>query len=492
MGTNPTPRTFSSQLVRGSVWMVAMRWALRLIGLVSTAILARLLTPADFGIVAMAAIVAGLLDTAAYAGVDLALIRANAATRELHDSAWTIQVGQGAIVGGLLVLSAPFVASYFDEPRVAIVLQCLAVRSIVDGFQNIGIVAFRQELDFAKEFRFNLYTKILNFVIVVAAAFAFRNYLALVIGMVSGAAINVALSYLMHPYRPRFSLAKVKDLWSFSNWLLVSRIGNFLSRKADQLIVGGAVGTTALGHYHIATELSTMPTTELVMPMRRALFPTLSKLQADPTAFRGAVLQTFAALAIMCFSVGFGIMSTAAELVPVLLGQQWVSAIPMVRWLALYGAFAGLVSILEVPMWVRGKTNISALQAWIEVVALVPLIVVAVGAYGVEGAAVSRMLVAAAVLPMMLYLASRVCDVRLRELTSVLWRPLAAGLLMVLVLEIPVSYPSFLVLALAAKVAIGAATYIGALMALWVVSGRPEGIEASVFRRFGVASKPGV
>src|SRR5947209_11068718 len=111
--------SFAAQLLRGSAWMVGMRWALRLIGLLSTAILARLLVPADFGIVAMAAVVAGLLDTAAYAGVDLALIRAEATSRAYHDSAWTIQVIQALIVAALLVVAAPLAASYYAEPRVA-------------------------------------------------------------------------------------------------------------------------------------------------------------------------------------------------------------------------------------------------------------------------------------------------------------------------------------------------------------------------------------
>src|SRR5207249_5304962 len=105
------------------------------------------------------------------------------------------------------------------------------------GFQNIGVVSFRMELDFAKEFRFNLYTKLINLAVVVSAALVFRNYLALVVGMVSGAIINVVLSYVMHSYRPRFSVAEVRHLWSFSNWLLVSTVGSFLTRKADQFIV---------------------------------------------------------------------------------------------------------------------------------------------------------------------------------------------------------------------------------------------------------------
>jgi O-antigen/teichoic acid export membrane protein len=479
----PSFDAFTSQLLRGSAWMVAMRWSLRLVGLVSTAILARLLMPEDFGIVAMAAVVAGLLDTAAYAGVDLALIRADDDSRAYRDSAFTIQLLQSIAIAALLVACAPFAAAYYSEPRVAIVLYCVAARAVIEGLNNIGIVAFRKELDFAKEFRFNLYSKLINLAIVVAAAFWLRNYLALVVGMISGAAIGAVLSYAMHPYRPRLSLAKARALWSFSNWLLVSRVGSFASRKADQFIVGGAVGATALGNYHVATELATMPTTELVMPMRRALFPTLAKLQNDAAGFRTAVLRVFSALALLCFAMGFGLVGVSSEVVRIVLGPKWLDAIPLMQWLALYGAFAALASVLEVPIWVKGKTQFSALQSWIELVALAPLIIVAVRAQGLEGAALARTLVAVGMLPLMLYMTARTCPIGMLALAAAIWRPLLAGAVMLACLLLPLPYPHALALALAAKVALGAAVYAACVLVLWVASGRPDGVEAAIVQR---------
>lgn len=459
-----------------------MRWALRLTGLISTAILARLLLPADFGIVAMAAVFAGLLDTAAYTGVDLALIRAGENTPERMNSAWSIQLIQAWAVALLILAVSPLAVAYFHEPRVATVMFWLAAKSVIDGLQNIGIVEFRKELNFSKEFRFNLYGKLLNLAIVIGAAFYFRNYLALVIGLVSSSAMSVVLSYVMHPYRPRWSLAEARHLWSFSNWLLVSRVGSFLSRKADEFIVGGAVGSAALGNYHIATEIATMPTTELVMPMRRALFPTLSTLQQDPTAFRSATLHTFGGLAAVCFLLGFGLFATAREAVALVLGPQWQAAVPLIQWLAIYGAFTGLASILEVPMWVNGKTHVSAIQSWVELAGLVPLLIVAVHWRGIEGAAMSRAAIAAAVLPMMLWLASRVCPISFGDLVRALWRPLASGILMILCLGALPLFAST-VLSLIIKTTLGAFVYILSLTALWWVSGQSKGIESAILER---------
>ena len=466
-----------------------MRWALRLTGLVSTAILARLLLPADFGVVAMAAVFAGLLDTVSYTGVDLMLIRAGVNSREQMNTAWTIQFVQGCIVSLLLILVSPLATAYFHEPRVATVMLWLAVKSVLDGMQNIGIVQFRKELHFSREFRFNLYCKLLNLIFVVAAAFYLRNYLALVVGLVSGSAISVLLSYGMHPYRPRFSLAEARNMWSFSTWLLVSQVGSFLSRKTDQFIIGGAIGSTALGNYHVATEIATMPTSELVMPMRRALFPTLSMLQQDPAAFRTATLHTFGGLAAVCFLLGFGLFATAREAVAVVLGPQWHAAVPLVQWLALYGAFTGLASILEVPMWVNGKTHVSAIQSWVELAGLVPLLIVAVRWRGIEGAAMSRAVIAAAVLPMMLWLLSRVCPISFADLVRALWRPLASGILMMICLG-ALPLPESTLLSLIIKITLGALVYVLSLTALWWVSGQSQGIESAILERAREFARP--
>ena len=193
------PGNFGKHLLRGSVWMIGARWAMRLIGLVSTMILARLLAPEDFGLIAMVMLAYGLLETISYAGVDLALMRTGADTREHYDTAWTVQILQGCFIAALMLVAAPWVAASFSEPRLVQVTWFVAPRAVIDCFQNIGVVAFRKELDFAKEFRFTLYNKLLNFVFVVAAALWFRNYWALVWGALTASIIGLIIYLFSRP-----------------------------------------------------------------------------------------------------------------------------------------------------------------------------------------------------------------------------------------------------------------------------------------------------
>jgi O-antigen/teichoic acid export membrane protein len=466
--------------------MIGARWAMRLIGLVNTMILARLLAPSDFGLIAMVMLAYGLLETISYAGVDLALMRGNADSREHYDTAWTVQILQGAFITVLMLLSAPLVAAYFKEPRALLVILLVAPRALLDGMQNIGIVAFRKELDFAKEFRYTLYNRLLNFVIVIGAAFWFRNYWALVLGSLASSVIGLGLSYAMHPFRPRLSLARAKDIWSFSQWLMISRIGSYLSRKCDEFIVGGYAGTAAMGNYHVGSDLATLPSNELVMPIRRAMFPSLSKIADRPSEFATAVLASFSAIAAMCLFVSATLLVVASEFVLVMLGAKWVDAIPLVRWFAVFGAFSSLVLVLEVPLWVSGKTNLSAVQTWLEFAAMVPLSWLAVHHYGVEGAAATRAGVSIAMVPLMMLLTVRAGSLGFLQLCGALVRPLAAAVVMVLAVEaVPFAGLGPVVVVLAAKLVLCIALYPVSLWLLWIGFGRPAGFETTALHQLG-------
>ena len=465
-------------MVSGALWMIGVRWAMRLVGLVSTVILARLLAPEDFGLIAMVMLTYGLLETLSYAGVDLALMRPGITTRDYYDTAWTVQILQGGFICLCLLVSAPLVAAYFDEPRALAVMLLTAPRALIESTSNIGVVAFRKELNFAKEFRFTLYNKLLNFVVVIGAALWLRNYWALVIGSLVAAVAGVILSYRMHPYRPRLALSRISEIWSFSQWLMISRVGSFLNRKCDEFVVGGYAGTTAMGTYHVANELATLPTNEIVMPVRRAMFPTLSKLAEQKDEFTSSVLSSFSAVAAVCLFLSGSMLITAPEVVAVVLGPKWTEAVPLMRWMAVFGGFSALLLVLEMPLWVAGRTDVTAAQTWIELALIVPATLFAVRDFGAEGAAASRAGVAVLMLPLMMALTARWGSVRFVSLAVALWRPMASAVVMVLVMYLlPIPALAYVIATLLIKGALCAIVYVATLLVLWLLSGRPAGLE---------------
>ena len=272
-------------MVRGAAWTATMRWVVRFIGFINIIILARILVPEDFGLVAMGAIVIGFINGFTEFGTQQLLIREQNISREHIDTAWTVKIIHGAVVALFLVILAPFAATYFNEPRVVTVINFLALSALISGTGNIGITLARKELNFALDFRCSVYKRLALFIVTLVLALILQNYWALVYGRVVGSVIGVVISYLMHPYRPKLCVKKIRVYFNFSLSIIPQRFAQFLNEKADSVVVGGMAGTALLGVYNIAADLSKMLTTEIATPLGRGLFPAYAKLNHDPKAW---------------------------------------------------------------------------------------------------------------------------------------------------------------------------------------------------------------
>lgn len=321
-----------------------MRWSIRGAGLVSTVILARVLTPADFGLVAMASLVLGLLVACSEMGAAQLLLRTRTAEREAYDTAWTIVLLQAVVLAALMSMLAWPAATYFKEPRLVEVMQVVAVGSVLAGLNNIGTVMFRRDLDFRRDFLFGLYSKVATVVPTIVLALAWRSYWALVIGPIVGHLLEVLISYRMHPFRPRLSLAGWRSFVTFSLWMTPTHIATFLNQKVDVLVVGGIAHTAQMGAYNVASELSRMATAEIVTPMARALYPNYVKLKDQVEELTKAFLIVLRTVGIISFSFGFFVSAVAEDVVYIVLGDQWGDAVPLMQWLGVFGAFATLLA----------------------------------------------------------------------------------------------------------------------------------------------------
>jgi lipopolysaccharide exporter len=168
--------------------------------------------PADFGLMAMAMAVYAFIEIAGSFGFDVALIRDRQADRADYDSAWTLQVGYATFAGLAVAALALPSATFFREPRLPAVMFVLAGVAFLQGFENIGIVNFRKEFNYGRDFKMMVMKKIISFVVTLSLALSFRSYWALVGGIVVSRLSGVVLSYTMHPYRPKLDMSKIRGL----------------------------------------------------------------------------------------------------------------------------------------------------------------------------------------------------------------------------------------------------------------------------------------
>jgi O-antigen/teichoic acid export membrane protein len=474
---------WGANLASGAFWMIALRWAIRLTGLVSTVFLARLLTPGDFGIVAMAMIVVGTLEMFNQTGQKLALIRLEDPTDDHFDSAWTVSFLIGVAIALAILAIAPFTEFYFHEPRVVPVMQCLALRAVLGGLENIGTVHFRRDLRFDQFFAYNVVPKLVSFFITIGLAFALRNYWALVAGMLSGQMTLIVLSYVMHSHRPWFNFSRIREIWSFSIWAFVRSIGYYFNTQIDQIIVGGFGGSSLMGRYAVATDVAQSPAREVNEPMVAVIYPVMSRLQKNVQELRNVYLHTLAWSAVICASAGVGVALVAPGMQALLLGEKWNGIAPLMGWLAIGGAITGLSSGTYSLFDTVGKPGLGARLIWVRLVILAILIVpVAFWTHSILDVAICRAVGEALFLPSLFAAAGSIVQVGWRDYVAALYRPFVSALVMAAaVLAINYLVPLSSIAALALDVVVGAAAFCGTGWGLWIVAGRPVGPEQDAF-----------
>jgi len=475
-------KELGKKVAAGAAWMVGMKFLVQGMGLISTLILARLLVPEDFGLIAIAMIFFAVLEVLTSFSFDLALIQNQEAKRHHYDTAWTLTIIQGGITALALCLIASPAAVFFDDPRLVTIIYVLAFIAFVQSFENIGIVAFRKELEMHKEFIFLVTKKLVAFTVTISLAIILKNYWALVLGTLASRVTGVLLSYWMHPYRPRLSLEAARELIAYTKWLLFNNILLVLIKNTDDAIVGKVLGPAGLGFYTIAYEISNLPTTELVYPITRAVFPGYAKIASDMKQLRKGFLDVTSLVLLLTIPIAAGIAVTADLFIPIVLGQKWQQAAELTQILALFGITRVLGAGTGAVYLAIGKPKVITYLAGFRLVLGIPLIYFAAISAGVTGVAWAVFAIGLILVPINYSILLRLLALPLKDLFSVIWRPVISGIMMA---GIVIWYRAFWssddigwqVGELVSSVLVGAIVYITTILILWRYSGYPSGCE---------------
>lgn len=467
----------------GATWMMAFKVIDHGIGVVSILILARLLVPADFGLVAIATAIVGFIALLAQFSFDTALIQDQQAGRDSYDTAWTITLAFGAFIALILLGVAGPLATFYEDPRIEAVMYFLALGSVVEGCNNVGVVEFRKNLQFHKEFVYMASRRMAGFVVTLILAFLWRDYWALVAGILATKAVALVMSFAMHPYRPRLSLAAGHKLFRFSKWLMINNVITTVREKLADFIITKVAGTAGLGIYTMSYEIPNLVTTEMVSPINRALYPTYSKLSENLPRLGEAVTRVTSVLALVILPAGLGVAAVAEPLVHVALGSKWIDCIPLVRILAFYGLVGAVASNFYYVFLALGKPQRITTLAIANLAILIPSMLYLTLKFGPLGAAWALLLTRLCTMPMSVVLGVVDAKLQVSRLVSGLWRPAVAGTAMFFLVraflaeQVTDVSPLPQMIELIVAVALGVVSYVGLLALLWLIAGRPRAAE---------------
>jgi len=307
--------------------------------MVRLVVLARLLSPEDFGLFGIVMLAIAALQTFTQTGFNTALIQRQGDTKSYLDTAWTIQIIRGLVLAALLYAAAPLVAWFFEEPLAVRLLRVMCVSVVLDGLANIGIIYFQKELKFHKQFIYDMVPAVLSLVIGIVLAYRFRSVWALVWAGMGAAGARCVLSYIIHSYRPRarLDLPQAAELFRFGRWMLGASIVGFLAMRLDHAVLGKVLGARDLGIYTIAYTIANMPATEITHLANAVMMPAYAKIKDDQRRLGSAFLQVFELVMSLTIPLSAFIIFAAPQIVLGLFGPQWEAAIVPLRILAVAG-----------------------------------------------------------------------------------------------------------------------------------------------------------
>jgi O-antigen/teichoic acid export membrane protein len=305
----------------------------------------------------------------------------------------------------------------------------IGLSALARSFTSIGVVQFRKDLQFDRQFVWQFTGRLADFAVAVAAAFVLRNALALVVAFVAGDVAKLVASYMLHPYRPRFAIdwAKARELFGFGKWLLGLGIVAFLLAQGDNALVGRMVGTTLLGLYQLARRVSYVPTSEIAHVISAVTFPAYSKIQDDRSKLKEAYLMVLEVTCLAALPLAGLILALAPDITGLFFGAKWLPAVPAMRLLAVWGALSAIAATADPALIAVGKPRSLTKYQAIQLVSLAAVIYSATVRWSIAGTSLA--LGIAAIIPC--YLALRkvaaVTSCSARSMVRMIILPVAAS-----------------------------------------------------------------
>jgi O-antigen/teichoic acid export membrane protein len=378
----------------GLSWNISSSLITESIRFVRSIVLARLLVPEDFGLFGMALTVVAALNALSTLGLGRTIVANKFDTRDelkAHlDTVWSVELLRSFVIALLVSASAFQMSRFYGQAQLKVVIPVLGLVTLVQGFQNIGLVILRKEISFARIFWYELTTNIAGIALTVALAVVMRNVWALVIGLLLTAALSTVLSYVFHWYRPRprFEKRALRRVLSVGRLTLVIASASYVINMADNVIVGRLLGSGALGNYSLAFNIASAPISVLVFSLGTVLFPAYAEITAQrPKALELAFTKVFSIALMMMLTITVPLFLLAGDVVQLLFGSRWSTAGTVLRILALVIPLRGLSLIISTVFWGLNRPKdvavVTVLEAVVFVAALYPLTT----AFGLAGAA---------------------------------------------------------------------------------------------------------
>ncbi len=371
--------SLKQKTLKGVKWSVIQTGGTRIISFVVFLILARLLGPESFGLIALAAVFTAFVSVFVEQSFAEVIVQRHELKSEHLDVAFWINICAAIVLTLLAVLGATYAADFFDEPSLELVLQVLSISIIFAALSGVQQAILKRNFRFKSLAVRSLMAALISGIVGIAMAWQGYGVWSLVGQQLAFSFVGMLVLWVASSWRPRlsFSFMCAKDMLGFVSNMIGFRLVSFFNQKIPDLFIGYFLGATSLGYYTIGRRLTDIVMQMITNTVGQVMLPAYSKLQKNPNSLRHAFYRTTQLVSIISFPVFVTIAILANELVPFMFGVQWQESVPIVQVLAFFGLLASILSISGTVMVAMGRPELlftlSVLDFLIKLVILVAL-----------------------------------------------------------------------------------------------------------------------
>lgn len=385
---------YSRQTFIGLSWMSGFRVISRIISTIRIVILARIITPTQFGVFSIASIMLSFLEIITETGINVFLVQERDKIDRFVNSAWIVSILRGIILSLIIFASTPFIIAFFKIPDLSRFLLLISLVPLVRGFINPSIVRFQKDLQFDKEFFLRFVIFVFDSIVSVTLALIWHDAISFVWGLMAGAILEVTLSFVF--FRPvpifkfEFNIAKI--VLNHGKWVTTYGIFNYIAQNGDNIVVGKLLGSTPLGIYQMGYTISTLPISEISDVANKVVFPVYSKISDDKERLIKAFKKTILLISLPVVTLSLIIYFLPQEFFNFVLGPRWIGITSILKILVFYGMLRAITGISSSLFLALRKQNFVAGMTFVRFLTLLLTIVPFTLSYGIIGASYSALL----------------------------------------------------------------------------------------------------
>jgi O-antigen/teichoic acid export membrane protein len=411
-GALPGREHMGHRVTRGLAWVGASQVTLQLTRMAVAIVIARLLTPSEYGLAAAALVFASLVLVFSDLALGAALVQRKRLSEADRCTAFWITIGSGVAftVAGVLLSGA--VAALYGQPEVRPLMAALSVSFVLTAVGATQQSLLLREMAFRRLELMTMAGSLAGGAAAIVLAALGQGAWAIIAQALVTAAVSSALYWRASDWRPAllFSRRSLRDLWSFSGYLMGHRLLFYLHQNADRFLIGRYVGSAALGAYAVAYNLMLTPATRIGGPLQRVLTPAFSRMQDEPERIAAAWARVTRLIGTVAIPSLLALVILAPDFVPVVLGGRWDAAVPLVQVLAWVGMLQALQSVNVDILIARDRTRAVFRYAMLFCTAHVCAFVVGLH-WGVVGVAVAYAVSSTLVEPVLTVVTARALGV---------------------------------------------------------------------------------